>query len=403
MSDRITVEQLVRIRIPRHELLIELTVDEANELFQGLQDVHRGILALRPLRFPLPTRIPIVPTDEGLNRLAADLGVSIPVTEPPAETGPSLQDDIESMIAKSGTHTVDDADEQESNGWCPNCKNERCAGLGCTDIEPGDDADEQEAEFLSRLPRADIEPGEAELLIQTQPIKHPSNTPEVPAEPETVAETPAPSNDRQVSDQAGGASEKAADQSPQDRALSIWNRYREQYPDEKPNRTVSRIPAYFPVPRPTTADVRDWLRAKGIDVPDPLTRAEVVAQARAVRAASQLAAVSVPPPPVDAPKRSIEDVNAPMPLAGVDPEATVQLIHALARSARRRWPEDERSIRLHIEDLGPLTQLRKVSDAAIALFDGVNREWLDAYTDLPPFKQRDFDSALLAGWKKVAA
>jgi hypothetical protein len=133
-----------------------------------------------------------------------------------------------------------------------------------------------------------------------------------------------------------------------------------------------------------------------------MTRAEVVAKARAIRAASQPAPASVPHT-AEAPKPSIEEVNAPMPLAGVGPEATIQLIHALARSARRRWPDDERSIRTHIEDLGPLTQLRKVSDAAIALFDSMNRVWLDAYTDLPPFKQRDVDASLLTEWKRLAA
>lgn len=380
-DDRITVEQLVRIRVPRHELLIELTLEEANELFLGLQDVQRGILALRPLRLPMPARIPIVPTDEGLDRLAADLGVAIPVTE----VGPSLQDDIERMVAEIGAQTG----IQE----VPH------------DVVPAsgtvDDADEQEAEFLSRLPhdgnKRDPKFNAPCTLLPVEP----SNTPEPPAEPEPPTETPAPSNDRQVTRPGPRPSEVPV----ADRVVEAWNYNKQTYPDRLDSWIVGKIAGL--VAR-SSAEVRSILAERGIAVAPPMSLREAGkiggrkrAEALSVSTPEQLEPPRAAPEPE--PKPSIEDVNAPMPLAGVGPEATIQLIHALARSARRRWSDDEKSIRLHIDDLGPLTQLRKVSDAAIALFDSMNREWLDAYSDLPPFKQRDVDSALLAGWKKVAA
>ena len=95
MADRITVEQLVRVRIPSHELLIELTPEEAKDLADG---IHAELTPKAPSYWDCE------PTDEGLDRLAADLGVTTPV----AETGPPLQDDIEAMIAN---HSVG-ADEK---------------------------------------------------------------------------------------------------------------------------------------------------------------------------------------------------------------------------------------------------------------------------------------------------
>jgi hypothetical protein len=141
-----------------------------------------------------------------------------------------------------------------------------------------DDADEHEAESLSRLPRADIEPGEAEMLVQAQPIKCPSNTPEPAAEPEKVAPEPAPSNDQQV--KIGRPRLPVSDQ---DRAVELWTRYRKRFPNEGLNRTVSRLCSHYPQPRPTADEIREWLRAAGIDIPTPMSRSECAAQARDCR------------------------------------------------------------------------------------------------------------------------
>lgn len=252
-------------------------------------------------------------------------------------------------------------------------------------VREPDDADEHEAEFLSRLPRADIEHDDKNRVDF------------VGKEPETVPSAPAPSNDQQIEPKGKGGRTYEPDDV---RAARLWQQYRDRRPDATPNAIVALVRGHMP--KFSTAEVRELIRSTGIDIPEPDTRAQCAANARHAREAAARASAQEPPK-VEAPKRAIEDVNVPMPLAGVGPEATVQLIHVLTRSVRRRWPEDRDSVRAHIVDMGPLTQLRKVSDAAIALFDSMNRAWLDAYSDLPPFKQRDVDSALLAGWKKVAA
>lgn len=254
--------------------------------------------------------------------------------------------------------------------------------------------DFDQARELSQLARESVarELRLAELEYEVMRLNPP-----VGKEPETVPPAPEPSNDQQVEPKGKGGRTHEPDDV---RAARLWQQYRDRRPDATPNSIVALVRGHMP--KYSTAEVRELIRSTGIDIPEPDTRAQCAANARHAReAAARVSAQE--PPKAEAQKPSIEDVNAPMPLAGVCPEATVQLIHALARSARRRWPEEEKGIRLLIEDLGPLTQLRKVSDAAIALFDSMNREWLDAYTDLPHFKQRDVDSALLAGWKKVAA
>lgn len=150
--------------------------------------------------------------------------------DPFPETGPSLQDDIEAMIAarKNDPNHIVDANKMV------------------------DDADEQEAEFLSRLPLPEV--------CQLPPIKQPSNTPEPPAEPETAPEPPAPSNEQQVTETR------------EEKALRLWNQYRENYPDMKPNKIVAKIQGYFPIPRPTANLIRDWLFVQGIEVEAPFSR-----------------------------------------------------------------------------------------------------------------------------------
>lgn len=333
-------------------------------------------------------------------------GSSDPVQIPVHESGPTLNDDIANAIAKhvasgefgpvpdhivDANKMVDDAERDSSEDhFCPNCKNERCAGLGCTDIEPDDDADEQEAEFLSRLPLSEV--------CQLPPIKHPSNTPEPPAEPEKAPEPTAPSNDRQVA--------PANSKTWQDRLLELWARYSEGRTVSDALKliyTSSRNSKFTELKNMDTAGLREALRSLGIDVPDPMTPQERAARSRAARLAR--AGERLEPPKVEsapAPE-PIEEAIAPMPIASFAPEATIQLIHVLTRSVRRRWPEDRDSIRAHIDDMGPLTPLRQVSDDMIAQFDATHQAWLDAYSAMPPYKQREIDSSLLTEWKRVAA
>lgn len=122
-----------------------------------------------------------------------------------------------------------------------------------------DDADEHEAESLSRLPRADIEPGEAEMLVQAQPIKCPSNTPEPPAEPETVE----------------------AKETDEQKVLRLWNRERTKWTGDTDARIVSRVRSHFK--HLTNGDVYELLRGQGVEVARPLTRAECAKSARAAR------------------------------------------------------------------------------------------------------------------------
>jgi len=369
----IALERMYCIRIGDHTTAI--VEAEARELFDLLRAEFE----------PVPFRIPIRPTDEGLDRLAADLGltpVTAPVTETPLlrhegmefpEPGPTLNDDIDTMIAGQSPGAV-------IEDWCPNCKNERCAGLGCKDIT--DDADEQEEEFLSRLPKP----------VETEPKEDPK--------PADGAYTGIESVAKDVVSSSGTSS-----QTWQDRLLELWAKYADKsIPDRLKFLYSSTRNSRHPELRDMdTAGIRQALRSLSIDVPEPMTPQERAAMARAKRLAA--AGERLEPPKVEEPKaEQIEEVFAPpMPLDGVVPEATVQLIHALTRSVRRRWPDDKASIKAHIADLGPLTQLSRVTDDQIAQFDARYQGWLDVYSAMPPFKQREIDASLLTEWKRVAA
>lgn len=322
-------------------------------------------------------------------------GSSDPVQIPVQESGPTLNDDIANAIAKhvaSGEfgpvpdHVVD-ADKMV------------------------DDADEQEAEFLSRVPKPRVNLDSCFACgTQLQAWEHgcfcgkcgvpshSSNTPEPPAEPETAPEPTAPSNDRQVA--------PANSKTWQDRLLELWARYSEGRTVSDALKliyTSSRNSKFTELKNMDTAGLREALRSLGIDVPDPMTPQERASRSRAVRLAR--AGERLEPPKVEsapAPE-PIEEAIAPMPIANFAPEATIQLIHVLTRSVRRRWPEDREVIMTHIADMGPLTPLRQVTAPMIEKFDTQHQAWLDAYSAMPPYKQREIDSSLLTEWKKVAA
>lgn len=342
-------------------------------------------------------------------------GSSDPVQTPVHESGPTLNDDIANAIAKhvvESQEKVDGAERDSSEDhFCPNCKNERCAGLGCKDIEPGDDADEQEAEFLSRLPVCGSPSGSAQRFtgrVVAEVEFHqdggvtitdvPSNTPEPPAEPEKAPETPSPSNEHQVA--------PANSKTWQDRLLELWARYSEGRSASAALGiiyTSTRSSKFSELKNMDTAGLREALRSLGVDVPDPMTPQERASRSRAVRLAR--AGERLEPPKVQAAPapEPIEEAIAPMPIANFAPEATIQLIHVLTRSVRRRWPEDREVIMTHIADMGPLTPLRQVTAPMIEKFDTQHQAWLDAYSAMPPYKQREIDSSLLAEWKRVAA
>lgn len=319
-DDRITVEQLVRIRVPRHELLIELTLEEANELFLGLQDVQRGILALRPLRLPMPARIPIVPTDEGLDRLAADLGVAIPITEPVNETGPTLQDDIERMVESS--KAADARAQHVRQAWGE-----------LVQRYPGRTVGQQVNQLASRfdLSAADVRA----ILGDVVPHK----------------------------------------ETDQVRAVRLWGQYREKYPQERPNATVSRVKSHM---KQLTADeVRALLRSGGIDVPEPMSIEETAANAR--RAQQQM--------------RESEP-KAPLLDRFPEPPANLDVLDALALT----WEildESRPQISSYVTT--------RVGLAATMAYKSAVEAFKPEYEAMAPFARRDFKSAIAARWHKERA
>jgi len=419
MSDRITVEQLVRIRIPRHELLIELTLEEANELFLGLQGVHRGILALRPLRLPMPTRIPIVPTDEGLDLLAADLGI----------TGPTLQDDIENMIAansKSGEelrlHSLSlrvagltesilttpdywdcECDERyihfHQAESCPRCGAHRDSQPDSRVLEvlkhgpegaawkfiasdgmqiPGelvnehlqkyvesirdpfdtvenpDDADEQEQEFLSRLPQPEAR-GEK-----------PDSRPAGDLHGSIVeADTPHASDDKQTK-----------------RLLEAWHHFRAKYPKRlhPDSYVVGKVATRLTMP---SADVRRLLREQGISVDEPMSRAE------SQRLGEQAKRAKVTPPEPK-PVKSANMLLDRFPT----PPANLDILDALALT----W---EILDEMHPQISSFVTA--RVGLNATMAYKAVVEAFKPEYEALPPFAQREFKSAIAARWHKECA
>ena len=252
------VEHIVRI-VRADDTHLTLSREEAKEIYDALHaefgdfDQARELSQLARESVGRELRLAKLEAEIDLGR-----GYSTRVPVVAAETGPSLQDDIEAMVAKNGSHTgIHEAphDVVPASG----------AVAAVLDLDTG--------EITNLTHEADEWLG----LEEFKPVDL-SNTPEPPAEPETAPETPAPSNDQQV--KMGRPRVPVSDQ---DRAVELWNRYRKRYPDEGLNRTVSRLCSHYPQPRPTADELREWLRAAGVDIPTPMSRSECAAQARDCR------------------------------------------------------------------------------------------------------------------------
>lgn len=306
-------------------------------------------------------------------------GSSDPVQIPVHESGPTLNDDIANAIAK---HVVESQEKVDD----------------ATEAAPIFD----EAKFLADSPQEKVRQtdedqhewplgDDASHLQEPPPLIHDIS-------PKDVTDGAAPTPDPQV--------EPANSKTWQDRLLELWARYSEGRSASAALGiiyTSTRSSKFSELKNMDTAGLREALRSLGVDVPGPMTPQERASRSRAVRLAR--AGERLEPPKVQAAPapEPIEEAIAPMPIASFAPEATIQLIHVLTRSVRRRWPEDREVIMTHIADMGPLTPLRQVSDDMIAQFDATHQAWLDAYSAMPPYKQREIDSSLLTEWKRVAA
>jgi len=375
----------------------------------GIADRLRPPYEVGPYNpFDGPTcSIPIRPTAEGLDRLAADLGLT-PVTAPVSETpllrhegmsfpepGPTLNDDIESMIANQSP----DAGKMV------------------------DDADEQEEEFLSRLPKIAVAPdvADAPSTVNGIPVSEltlppvtkfeptstccydwatcdcgdlshcksvhaiPSSTPEPPAEPETVVEAPATSSDRQVA------------QTWQDRLLELWAKYADKTIQDRMKLiyTSTRSSKFAELRAMDTAGIRETLRAFGVEVPDPMTPQERAAIARAKRFAN--AANRLEPPKVDEPKPEPTKLT-PSGLVDRVPVPPLEL----------GW-QDQLALTFDVLDAGetPTTfssyYTAKCGTEELAAYVGEVATLRDDYWALMPYERREFKESLSAKWRKVAA
>lgn len=429
-DDRITVEQLVRVRIPSHEALIDLSLSDAQALHQGLDAIFQ------------PRHI--CGWDPGDPQGSRQVMIRIPVTEPPAETGPSLQEDIEAMIAKASTDPTANLFD-EIHEWqlatfpeasalskfehlkreiaelgeditkpseIADCMllliglakiqginpiaamREKLAvnksrkwgepdALGVVEhVREPDDADEQEAEFLSRLPqdgnKRDPKFNEPCTLLPVEP----SNTLEPAAEPETTPEHPKPSNECQVRQRIPETAEE--------KAFRLWHQYRERHPEMPENRIVSRITAHYQGDRPSTDEVRGWLRARGVDLPEPLTRAQVAERMRAQRLAA--AGERAEPPKAETPQA---------------PEPVALSIDAFNPPSKLDW-QDQLALTFEVLD-NPDPDISSFWVAhcgleAIEVYCNFVAKMRPAYKAMPPFKRTEFKEALSAKLRgKVAA
>lgn len=369
-QDRVTVEPFVRVRIPRHELLVDLTLDEANDLLMGLRDSWKWTPP-SPLGdgFLCP-RIPITMTDEGLDRLKSDIdmakGIAKHFPNSVNETGPTLQDDIEAAIAKQGlvaesittgtywdcncerdyihprnllncgvcgARREDQPDSRVSevaeylrdkpysrmvadhiaeagelvdkprcevceaiiinrSGWCGVCGVK--GDVAANDTSPErvdetgentDDADEQEQEFLSRLPHVPQD-GRSRAHLYNQPCKLMPVEPQPETREERPDSRPVGDSDPVVEADTSHVSKGKGGRTGEtdaEKAVRLWRMYAERYPDRTPNARVALVHGHMP--KLTVPEVRELLRANGVEIPDPNTRAQNAANARHTRVA----------------------------------------------------------------------------------------------------------------------
>lgn len=313
-------------------------------------------------------------------------GHRIPVVESPAETGPSLQDDIERMVAEIGAQTgIQEVphDVVPASGTVDAAEQERRGRINWDDHQLEATIDEPESL--------------RELNLRYPLVAGPSNTPEPPAEPEPAPETPAPSNDQQVEPNG---------QTWRDRLRELWGRYCDLEPSVAMKRllTAAHGSKHAELKAMSSQELRGALREMGFDMPEPASHAERAAMARAAKLARNRERLE--PPKVEAPAPAaepIESTMAPMPLHGHPLEVSIQLIHILARAGRRRFPDGAPEVAARIGDLGPGNRLGSMPMTEVEEWERAYRKWLDAYSEMPPFKQRDVDASLLAEWKMVAA
>jgi len=364
----VKIEHLVVISIPRVDPpgldQIDLTREQARELYDALHAEFGPVV-----KESFTTLVGGLP-----DPVALCAAMSVP--QGCAETGPTLNDDIEAMKA----------DQSPDAG------------------KMVDDADEQEAEFLSRLPHD----GTSRDQHYNSPCKllpvEPSNTPEPPAEPEPAPETPSLSNDRQVrnawAELTASYPERTVGQqvnqlsarfnmsasrvrdilgdlippkeTDQARAVRLWGQYREKYPQEWPNATVSRVKSHMK--RLTANEVRALLRSGGIDVPEPMSIEETAANAR--RAQQQL--------------RDSEP-KAPLLDRFPEPPANLDVLDALALTFELLEEQ-------HPQISSFITT--RVGLAATMAYKAAVEAFKPEYEAMAPFARRDFKSAIAARWHK---
>jgi hypothetical protein len=237
----ITVKNVVKIEFPRlivvralleaHQdgepFAFEISRDEARELYDALHPLFGDFDQARELshlaRESVDRELKLAAIEAevlALRGLMAGTTMAIPFTEQVNETGPTLNDDIEAMIASRGEEP---------------------------DSRPAGDLHGSIVQACA--------PHEADAA--TEP------------EPEPAEQPRRPGRQRQY-------------KTDEDKAVAKWHQLRESYPWETHSKTLTRITWAFN-PRPKVDAIREWIRAAGIKVEDAPTQDEILVQARAVK------------------------------------------------------------------------------------------------------------------------
>lgn len=255
--------------------------------------------------------------------------------------GPSLQDDIERMVAENGAYS-----------GIHEVPHDVVPASGTVDEWLGTI---RKAEFLSRLP---CDGSKREPKFNSPCTLLPvelSNTPEPPAEPETVAEAPA-------------ASQRAPRESDQARAVRLWGQYLARHPDKSPQAIVSMVRSHLK--KLTVPQVRELLRTGGVDVPDPMTIEQTAANARAAQQAK-------------AQSRSLIE-RFP------DPPLNLGALDALALTFELLDEDHPQVSSFYVAKCGKAA-IEEYGTRVLAL--------RDEFRALPPYKRTELKSALGAKWK----
>lgn len=396
------VEHLVRI-IREDETWLTLPRDEARELYDALHaefgdfDQARELAQLARESVARELRLAELEAEVLALRRAAD-PISVleehdgPMSD--SETGPSLQDDIEAMKAKadpwSDPNTVtnpaywdcnceDDYIHSKLESFCQRCNANR-----------EDQPDSRVREVDDAFPRS---VGLA-----------PSNTPEPPAEPEPAPEASVLANDRLTAQKSPRTRETDSE-----RAVRLWHSYRAKRPDELPNSAVGRVKSHLK--HLSTPQIRELLRASGIDIPDPQSQAEAAAKARYAQAAKRQAeAKRAKVAPLDGSGDVLPAVMAaaspsvisthegvrydPLLDRFPEPPANLDVLDALALT----WEILEES-RPQISSF--ITT--RVGLAATMAYKAAVEAMKPEYEAMAPFARREFKSAIAARWHKERA